>query len=81
MEGTTAKEELGFPWAQVPTVHHVHEWQQPVKIELERGQRGGYGWKIEVRGMNGILVRQVISSIDADLRKEYGPKTEIASGD
>jgi len=44
---------------------------EPVHIKLGRGQKGGYGWEIGVRGTDGTWVLQQIEAIDRALRQTY----------
>jgi len=49
----------------------VHETGDPVSIELARGQRGGYGWTIKVRGKTESEILSRIGWIDGELRGVY----------
>ena len=46
----------------------------PFTVELERGQKGGYGWTIKVRGQIGDVVVLLVKDIDWKLRELYGPQ-------
>lgn len=46
-------------------------YSEPVHIKLERGQKGGYGWVIGVRGNDETWVLQQIEAIDRALRRTY----------
>ena len=43
-----------------------------LRVKLERGQRGSYGWEISAEGAQPMLVQQQIQAIDAWLREQYG---------
>jgi len=49
----------------------VHETADPISIELARGQRGGYGWTIKVRGKHPQRIVDQIHNLDAVLRSRY----------
>ena len=48
-----------------------HETADPVSIELARGQRGGYGWTIKVRGQDAAQILAAVDGIDRQLRDKY----------
>jgi len=56
----------------------VHESADPVSIELARGQRGGYGWTIKVRGKDESEILARIATIDSKLRVNYAQPEEGA---
>lgn len=56
----------------------IHETADPVSIELARGQRGGYGWTIKVRGKSEDEILHAIDRIDAKLRALYTQPEEGA---
>lgn len=45
--------------------------QEPLKIELDRGQKGTYGWSITARGSDMAEVLSRLRAADAALRHEY----------
>lgn len=49
-----------------------HETADPVSIELARGQRGGYGWTIKLRGKDEAEILPRVDAIDLKLRQTYG---------
>lgn len=49
----------------------IHETADPVSIELSRGQRGGYGWTIKVRGKSEDEILARIDAIDRTMRTRY----------
>jgi len=49
----------------------THESGAPVQIKVERGQRGGYGWEIDLRGSDETELMSRIAAIDARLRDTY----------
>jgi len=53
-------------------------YSEPISIEIEKGQRGGYGWKIKVKGSNSDAVRLEIGVIDSKLREQFpAPAAEV----
>ena len=57
-------------------LEHKIEHTEPLHIEVERGMRGQYGWKIGVYG--GCYASMVVDIKDADqkLRELFLPKVE-----
>jgi len=53
---------------------------EPYHIKLERGQKGGYGWEIGVKGDDATWVLQQIESIDRALGRTY-LKSEVVQND
>ncbi len=49
----------------------VFDSADPVTVELARGQRGGYGWTIKVKGRDQQEVLDKIHAVDQALRTEY----------
>jgi len=49
----------------------VHKNAANLSIELERGQRGGYGWSIKCYGDDPSDIILKIGLIDKTLRDEY----------
>ena len=43
----------------------------PFTVEITRGQRGGYGWTVKVRGQDPGQVLAAIRELDTRLRAEY----------
>jgi len=57
-------------------IGHVIRRAENVKIELDRGQRGGYGWRIDIYGNDpGAMVNEA-KYIDQRLRELFLPKPE-----
>jgi hypothetical protein len=55
-------------------IEHIHfspPSPEPVKIKIERGQKGGYGWEISVVGDNIDQIIEHIAAADARLRKTF----------
>lgn len=51
---------------------HVSVPSEPaLKVEITRGQRGGYGWTISFSGQDMDKVLKVIKEVDARLREEF----------
>jgi len=44
--------------------------EPPVTLEVTRGQRGAYGWSIEVHGVEDSRVLQRVLWLDKRLREE-----------
>lgn len=53
-----------------------HQYPDHDTVELQRGQRGGYGWVIKVRGpdIDELLARA--DRIDRELRAKYAEPGE-----
>jgi hypothetical protein len=49
----------------------IHKNASNLSIEVERGQRGGYGWTIKVYGCEFLDVADQIKAIDSSLRATY----------
>ena len=59
----------------VETIIHEHrniENHPDLKVELTRGQKGGYGWTITYSGKTNLGVFQTIRDMDESLRQQYG---------
>lgn len=55
-------------------IEHIHISQpspEPIKIKIERGQKGGYGWEISVAGDSIDQILEKIESADSMLRKKF----------
>jgi hypothetical protein len=50
---------------------------EPIKIRLERGQRGNVGWEISIHGDNVDRILEQIKDIDRRLAAEYGKTGEV----
>ncbi len=51
---------------------HVSVPSEPqLKVEITRGQRGGYGWTISFAGQDMEKVLATIKEVDAKLREEF----------
>jgi hypothetical protein len=50
---------------------------EPIKIRLERGQRGNVGWEISIHGENEDVILEQIKDIDRKLTAEYGKSREF----
>ncbi len=66
---------------QEPTAayEHTHAASQPeLRIKLERGQRGGYGWEVSASapGHDVEALLGVIDEVDSELRRRYSPTEE-----
>jgi hypothetical protein len=49
----------------------------PIKVRIERGQRGSVGWEISVHGDNADKILEQIKDIDKKLSQEYSKPKEI----
>jgi hypothetical protein len=67
------KGEEVVPMAEVVQVADL----EPIKIRLERGQRGNVGWEITVHGDNAESILDQIKAIDRKLAAEYGKPREF----
>lgn len=55
-------------------IRHEHiSIQQPseLKVCLNRGQRGGYGWEIQYSSPDAKRVLEIIEKVDRELRARY----------
>ena len=61
-------------------VEHFHSSgpsPEPLKVKVERGQKGGYGWEIAVSGDSLIHILDTIETADRRLRETYSrPEAE-----
>ena len=57
----------------------IYTSELPVKIELTRGQRGGYGWVISVQARTREDALDQVKKADATLRKQYLAKEKDES--
>ncbi len=65
---------------QAQTVTHEHHHGDPkpeLRVKIERGQRGGYGWEISAScpGHDTDALLAVIEEADAKLRERFGPES------
>lgn len=57
---------------QVVRHEHISIRQEPeLKITLNRGQRGGYGWEIKYSNVNRKEIMTTIEDVDKQLRRKY----------
>jgi hypothetical protein len=55
----------------------THESGNPAKIEVTRGQRGGYGWTISLAGSDPGAIVDQLKEIDTNLQASFqGPGGE-----
>lgn len=54
-------------------IHEHTNVQNPpsLKVQVERGQRGGYGWTITLEGETWETLKQALKIIDADLKAAF----------
>ena len=55
---------------------HKIEYADPLSVEVERGQRGGYGWTIKLYGVKAEEIVNTIAETDQKLRELFLPKPE-----
>jgi len=60
---------------------HKIEHVEPLSVEVERGQRGGYGWKIKIYGDDMSEMMSDIKDADLKLRELFLVKGEEAKND
>lgn len=53
------------------TTNVVQRVAQPYRLQLVRGQKGGYGWKIDVQAETRDELLYQVDLIDAHLRGKY----------
>ena len=51
---------------------------EPVKIKVERGQRGGVGWEISVKGDDPDAILAQIVELDGRMQESF--KKEVDNG-
>ena len=56
----------------VGVVEHRHYKDNPHKVKLIRGQRGGYGWEISISGNDFQEILRSLEKVDRALRNMYG---------
>jgi hypothetical protein len=57
---------------QVIRHEHISVKSEPeLKITVNRGQKGGYGWEIQYSGTNRNELLETISETDRELREKY----------
>ncbi|MDI6813891.1 MAG: hypothetical protein QMD10_10170 [Desulfitobacteriaceae bacterium] len=54
------------------TTHVVQRYAQPVEVELTKGARGAYRWRIGVKGETALQILREIDEIDRHLSSKYG---------
>ncbi len=50
---------------------------EPIRVRLERGQRGNIGWEISVSGDNPERILEQVREIDRKMSAEYGKPQEV----
>jgi hypothetical protein len=55
---------------------HKIEHVEPLSVEVERGQRGGYGWKIKIYSRTSYDAMRFIAETDQKLRELFLVKEE-----
>jgi len=55
----------------VEHLHHSGPSPEPLKIKVERGQKGGYGWEIAISGDSLTHILDLIETADRRLRETY----------
>lgn len=71
--------------SQTPTITHEHRHADPkpeLRVKLERGQRGAYGWEVSASapGHDVDALLAVLGEADGKLRERYGPDTTEPTG-
>ena len=57
---------------QVIRHEHISIRQEPeLKITVNRGQRGGYGWEIQYSGTDKKELLGIVGEVDRELREKY----------
>jgi len=59
-------------------LEHKIQHAEPLSVEVERGQRGGYGWTIKLHGVEPEAVVDIIAKTDQRLRELFLVKGEEA---
>jgi len=60
---------------------HKIEYVEPIKVEVERGMRGQYGWTISIHAESELGLVGKIQNIDQQLREIFLPKGEEVKGE
>ena len=60
---------------------HKIEHMEPLSVEVERGMRGNYGWKIKLYGEHPTATIEVIAQADQALRELFLAKGEEVKGE
>ena len=60
---------------------HKIEHAEPLSVEVERGMRGNYGWKIKLYGEHPTATVETIAETDQKLRELFLVKGEEAKDD
>jgi len=60
---------------------HKIEHAEPLSVEVERGMRGQYGWKIKLYGQHPELVTDIVYKTDLKLRELFLVKGEEVKGE
>ena len=55
---------------------HKIEHVEPLSVEVERGMRGNYGWKIKLYGEHPLTTVETIAKTDQKLRELFLVKGE-----
>ena len=55
---------------------HKIEHMEPLSVEVERGMRGNYGWKIKIYGEHPLATVEIIEKTDQKLRELFLVKGE-----
>lgn len=58
---------------QVEHFHSSGPSPEPLRIKVERGQKGGYAWEISLSGADETAIIARIKNIDAALYAEFAP--------
>jgi len=61
--------------------NHKIEYAEPLSVEVERGQRGGYGWTIKLHGVKAEEIVNTIAETDLKLRELFLAKPEEVTGE
>jgi hypothetical protein len=44
---------------------------EPYRVEVERGQKGSYGWSIRAIGQDPLLIIEQVKAMDEKLRRMF----------
>jgi hypothetical protein len=50
----------------------INEYKQPIEVELTKGARGIYRWRIGIKGETSLQILREIDEIDRYLSSKYG---------
>jgi len=65
---------------QEKTTKVVQSYDQPIQIDLSRGAKGQYYWKISVKAESPLSALHMVQDIDQELRHRYALAPDFKPG-